>query len=174
MVSTRIGCAWLAAARCVLLVAQMPEPGSAARRAWPRSTRGWLAAPPPAAARAPDPVRRRGGRNAGTAVGWASSALYVGSRVSQIVKTAQRRSAEGLALSMFLAAILANSLYGAGAAPTLCPMPYALTLRLVWHCVPDGRPGQQFVSRGRCAPCADGLVTPRRLARDMQVRICRT
>jgi hypothetical protein len=63
-----------------------------------------------------DPAWWRGGRKAGTAVGWASSALYVGSRVSQIVKTAQRRSAEGLALSMFLAAILANSLYGAGAA----------------------------------------------------------
>ncbi|KAK9839622.1 hypothetical protein WJX81_001406 [Elliptochloris bilobata] len=53
-------------------------------------------------------------RVAGMAVGWVSSAFYVGSRVSQIVKNAQRRSAEGLALSMFAAAICANCLYGAG------------------------------------------------------------
>ena len=56
-------------------------------------------------------VRRR---VAGTVVGWVSSAFYMGSRVSQIVKNAQRRSAEGLALSMFVAAICANCFYGAG------------------------------------------------------------
>ena len=56
-------------------------------------------------------------RMAGTVVGWVSSALYIGSRVSQIVKNAQRRSAEGLALSMFVAAICANCLYGAGEHP---------------------------------------------------------
>ena len=56
-------------------------------------------------------------RVAGTVVGWVSSAFYIGSRVSQIVKNAQRRSAEGLALSMFVAAICANCFYGAGAPP---------------------------------------------------------
>ena len=56
-------------------------------------------------------------RVAGAVVGWVSSAFYVGSRVSQIVKNAQRRSAEGLALSMFVAAICANCFYGAGVPP---------------------------------------------------------
>lgn len=50
-------------------------------------------------------------------VGWVSSAFYVGSRVSQIVKNTQRRSAEGLSMSMFMAAIVANLLYGAGGPP---------------------------------------------------------
>lgn len=50
-------------------------------------------------------------------MGWVSSAFYIGSRVSQIVKNAQRRSAEGLALSMFVAAICANCFYGAGVPP---------------------------------------------------------
>ncbi len=54
---------------------------------------------------------------AGTVVGWVSSAFYVGSRVSQIVKNTQRRSAEGLSMSMFMAAIVANLLYGAGGPP---------------------------------------------------------
>ncbi|KAL4458041.1 hypothetical protein ABPG75_012906 [Micractinium tetrahymenae] len=50
---------------------------------------------------------------AGTALGYASSLLYLLSRVSQLWKNHSRRSAEGLAISMFLCAIAANSLYGA-------------------------------------------------------------
>ena len=44
---------------------------------------------------------------------YCSSVLYLTGRVSQIVKNHQRQSAEGLALSMFLCAIAANSCYGA-------------------------------------------------------------
>lgn len=50
---------------------------------------------------------------AGSVLGYASSLLYLGSRVSQIYKNWSRHSVEGLAMSMFLFAILANSCYGA-------------------------------------------------------------
>lgn len=50
---------------------------------------------------------------AGTALGYASSLLYLLSRLSQLWKNHVRGSAEGLAISMFLCAIAANSLYGA-------------------------------------------------------------
>lgn len=40
--------------------------------------------------------------------------LYLTSRLSQIWKNHQRGSAEGLAISMFLTAIAANTLYGEG------------------------------------------------------------
>jgi hypothetical protein len=46
-------------------------------------------------------------------LGYCSSALYLTSRLSQICKNQQRGSAEGLAISMFLTAIAANSAYGA-------------------------------------------------------------
>lgn len=49
----------------------------------------------------------------GTAFAYASSLLYLTSRVSQIIKNHQRQSAEGLAISMFVCAMAANSLYGA-------------------------------------------------------------
>ena len=44
---------------------------------------------------------------------YCSSLLYLTSRVSQIIKNHQRQSAEGLAISMFVCAMAANSLYGA-------------------------------------------------------------
>ena len=43
---------------------------------------------------------------------YCSSVLYLTGRVSQIVKNQRRRSAEGLAQTMFLCAIAANTLYG--------------------------------------------------------------
>lgn len=49
---------------------------------------------------------------AGTVVGYFSSALYLISRISQIYKNAARRSAEGLASSMFVFAMSANIFYG--------------------------------------------------------------
>ncbi|KAK9792702.1 hypothetical protein WJX73_007317 [Symbiochloris irregularis] len=51
---------------------------------------------------------------AGSAIGYLSTAFYLGSRVSQIFKNWQRQSAEGLAISMFMFAIAANTLYGLG------------------------------------------------------------
>lgn len=50
---------------------------------------------------------------AGTVLGYCSSVLYLVSRLSQIWKNYSRSSAEGLAISMFLCAIAANSFYGA-------------------------------------------------------------
>ena len=50
----------------------------------------------------------------GDILGWASSLLYLGSRVSQICKNISRRSAEGLSLAMFGCAICANITYGMG------------------------------------------------------------
>lgn len=50
---------------------------------------------------------------AGTVLGYCSSLLYLTSRLSQIYKNHKRQSAEGLAISMFLCAIAANSCYGA-------------------------------------------------------------
>jgi hypothetical protein len=44
--------------------------------------------------------------------GYASSVMYLMSRLFQIYKNRKRRSAEGLALAMFCTAIAANSLYG--------------------------------------------------------------
>ncbi|XP_073387219.1 uncharacterized protein [Physcomitrium patens] len=51
-------------------------------------------------------------RNSGTLIGWASASLYLGSRISQVVKNADRGSAEGLSLGMVLCAISANLAYG--------------------------------------------------------------
>ena len=65
----------------------------------------------PVTCAAPPPLSCRS--TAGTALGYCSSALYLTSRLSQIAKNAARGSAEGLAISMFLCAIAANSLYGA-------------------------------------------------------------
>ncbi len=45
---------------------------------------------------------------AGTALGWCSSVLYLMSRVSQIVRNAQRKDTEGLAVTMFMCAVSAN------------------------------------------------------------------
>lgn len=49
----------------------------------------------------------------GVLLGYASSVLYLLSRVSQIYRNAVRRSAEGLALTMFFVAATANTTYGA-------------------------------------------------------------
>lgn len=49
---------------------------------------------------------------AGTIVGYLSSVLYLVSRLSQIYKNTQRRSAEGLASGMFIFAVAANTFYG--------------------------------------------------------------
>lgn len=48
----------------------------------------------------------------GTSLGYLSCMLYLTSRFSQIFKNYNRKSAEGLALSMFFCAITANLLYG--------------------------------------------------------------
>lgn len=49
---------------------------------------------------------------AGQALGYASMILYLSSRVSQIKRNYARKSTEGLAKSMFMAAIMANVSYG--------------------------------------------------------------
>ncbi|MCO5579787.1 hypothetical protein L7F22_033649 [Adiantum nelumboides] len=49
----------------------------------------------------------------GRSLGWGSSALYLGSRFSQLIKNKQRQSAEGLSLGMVTCAVLANITYGA-------------------------------------------------------------
>lgn len=51
-------------------------------------------------------------KGSGTALGWGSSVLYLGSRVSQLVKNNQRGSAEGLSMAMVTCAIMANLTYG--------------------------------------------------------------
>ena len=48
----------------------------------------------------------------GRAVGYVSALFYLGSRVSQILKNKKRRSCEGLSVSMFATAAVANVLYG--------------------------------------------------------------
>ncbi|RMZ55178.1 hypothetical protein APUTEX25_005456 [Auxenochlorella protothecoides] len=52
-------------------------------------------------------------RDLGVALGYGSCVLYLLSRVSQLYRNAVRRSAEGLALSMFFVAVGANLTYGA-------------------------------------------------------------
>ena len=49
----------------------------------------------------------------GRSIGYVSSAFYLGSRISQIVKNRARRSCEGLSVAMFAVAAAANSFYGA-------------------------------------------------------------
>ena len=49
----------------------------------------------------------------GRSIGYVSSAFYLGSRISQIVKNRARRSCEGLSAAMFAVAAAANSFYGA-------------------------------------------------------------
>ncbi len=53
-------------------------------------------------------------RYVGQIVGWVSSVFYLGSRLAQIYKNWSRQSAEGLSIAMFVCAITANILYGAG------------------------------------------------------------
>jgi uncharacterized protein with PQ loop repeat len=53
-----------------------------------------------------------GCRVAGQALGYLSMVLYLGSRFSQIYKNWHRKSTEGLAMAMFMAAIMANVCYG--------------------------------------------------------------
>lgn len=48
----------------------------------------------------------------GRFLGWGSSALYLGSRLSQLSKNKQRQSADGLSLGMVTCAVLANITYG--------------------------------------------------------------
>ena len=57
---------------------------------------------------------------AGTTLGYCSSVLYLTSRLSQIWKNYKRGSAEGLAISMFLTAICANTFYGGRGVETPC------------------------------------------------------
>jgi uncharacterized protein with PQ loop repeat len=45
-------------------------------------------------------------------IGYCSSLLYLTSRLSQIYKNQRRQSVQGLAISMFLTAVAANSFYG--------------------------------------------------------------
>lgn len=62
----------------------------------------------------PDPPPRDWMFLVGTGLGWASSVLYLASRASQILKNHKRRSAEGLAMSMFMCAVCANMCTGSG------------------------------------------------------------
>jgi hypothetical protein len=48
----------------------------------------------------------------GRAAGYVSSAFYLGSRVSQILKNRARKSCEGLSAAMFATAVAANVTYG--------------------------------------------------------------
>jgi len=48
---------------------------------------------------------------AGRILSWVSTALYLGSRIPQLVKNAQRRSTAGLSLSLFVAAFFGNLFY---------------------------------------------------------------
>ena len=50
----------------------------------------------------------------GTMIGYLSSVLYLNSRMAQIYCNWKRKSAEGLAISMFLCAVSANLFYGIG------------------------------------------------------------
>eukprot|EP00741_Cyanophora_paradoxa_P008060 tig00001250_g7799.t1 len=47
----------------------------------------------------------------GVAVGWGSAFLYLASRLPQIVKNFRRKSTEGLAIGMFVAAVMGNLTY---------------------------------------------------------------
>eukprot|EP01018_Ginkgo_biloba_P007261 Gb_17574 [translate_table: standard] len=51
-------------------------------------------------------------RQIGLILGWASSGLYLSSRVSQLLKNRSRKSAEGLSLGMIACAAMANLTYG--------------------------------------------------------------
>lgn len=51
-------------------------------------------------------------RDIGRLVGWISSALYLSSRISQLLKNRSRKSAEGLSLGMVGCAMMANITYG--------------------------------------------------------------
>jgi uncharacterized protein with PQ loop repeat len=51
---------------------------------------------------------------AGTALGYLSSVLYLMSRISQLLKTYKRKSAEGLSMAMFTCAVAANLCTGTG------------------------------------------------------------
>eukprot|EP00252_Welwitschia_mirabilis_P026252 TRINITY_DN8528_c0_g1_i4.p1 TRINITY_DN8528_c0_g1~~TRINITY_DN8528_c0_g1_i4.p1 ORF type:complete len:416 (+),score=44.74 TRINITY_DN8528_c0_g1_i4:248-1495(+) len=48
----------------------------------------------------------------GRLIGWVSSVLYLGSRISQLLKNMARKSVEGLALGMVACATMANLTYG--------------------------------------------------------------
>lgn len=51
-------------------------------------------------------------RDIGRLIGWISSALYLSSRMSQLLKNRSRKSAEGLSLGMVGCAMMANLTYG--------------------------------------------------------------
>uniref|UniRef100_A0A0D6R0G8 PQ-loop repeat family protein / transmembrane family protein n=1 Tax=Araucaria cunninghamii TaxID=56994 RepID=A0A0D6R0G8_ARACU len=51
-------------------------------------------------------------KDIGLLFGWASSVLYLSSRVSQVLKNSSRKSAEGLSLGMIGCAVMANLTYG--------------------------------------------------------------
>lgn len=53
------------------------------------------------------------GNTVGVVLGWVSSALYTLSRLPQIIKNRERKSVEGLSLSMFGFAVLGNITYAA-------------------------------------------------------------
>eukprot|EP00887_Chlorella_sp_A99_P001485 scaffold8.g1485.t1 len=79
----------------------------------PRLQRAGAAAAGPAARRLLAVAMPAGAHAAGAVLGYASSVLYLTSRISQIYKNWERRSVEGLAMSMFFCAIAANLCYGA-------------------------------------------------------------
>ncbi|KAK5167752.1 uncharacterized protein LTR77_007451 [Saxophila tyrrhenica] len=54
--------------------------------------------------------------NAGTALSWLSTALYLASRLPQLLHNARRRSTSGLSPTLFLAAFCGNSFYSAALA----------------------------------------------------------
>ncbi|CAI5516910.1 unnamed protein product [Closterium sp. Naga37s-1] len=64
----------------------------------------------------------------GLMLGWVSAGFYLGSRVSQIWQNAERGSAEGLSMAMFLCAFCGNLTYGT-AILLRAPSLYAILLR---------------------------------------------
>ena len=68
----------------------------------------------------------------GRAVGYVSALFYLGSRVSQILKNKKRRSCEGLSVSMFATAAVANVLYGSAIVVRAKYSPSALLESTPW------------------------------------------
>ena len=68
----------------------------------------------------------------GRAVGYVSALFYLGSRVSQILKNKKRRSCEGLSVSMFATAAVANVLYGSAIIVRANDSPRALLESTPW------------------------------------------
>jgi uncharacterized protein with PQ loop repeat len=69
------------------------------------------ASPVPSNLRTLDAPAESNGELVGRVVSWASTLLYLGSRLPQILKNARRKSTSGLSLSLFVAAFFGNLFY---------------------------------------------------------------